>query len=610
MIAGAFHLGRSTPSSIGTPHTSSAHAARRVAVVDDGQSYVIAEGPHACLTSSARSHVAVYAYRGQARAMAWMPALESLADEASWTDLDALPRTEWAFVRLQRDGDRLTFLSDLIGTYPLYHARLGDVVYWSTSPEVGQSHYQPRSVSDLYVASAMTMGTLREHDAVAEMEAVRPCHRRHVQRGGQTLESLYWRPDSVAIRKVSEDDAVEALRHELEASVKTRLDAGGSSWFELSGGLDSSTLACLAAKQTTARRVAASPHLVTYVDDDMPKDPEAPFVEEAARACDLHHLSLLTAQYPLIADQEDVLPDHRGGAKKDFARTLRPHGPVLLTSGRFGDAVMGNALRCPESLLSIYRHEGASAFADELLHAACDMRSTVWRELKHIVNLTMPARLQAGTATRNTLRKRRSEWRKESVYFSETSRQIAEDLAPRFALPYAQSRGPRETRPMATFVYYAILQRVDSNRDWRGDVHLSYPYLDWPLLRLVLSLPPHLLVRPGEPRRLMRAAIEGIVPDKIPVRTGKSFAAGPALRRLKLYMPAFLEAPVLMLAERGFVDPVPLKAAFEHLLSGGTRSVGAFSTHHPVRKLAAPCRGIFATPTASLREGQSRQALA
>lgn len=574
MIAGAFCLGRSRPAPFEIPRASSAAATnRRIETTEDGASYVLAEGTHACIRSNARNHVAIYAFNAHARA-ARLGALEALACDDKPLDVDTLPRLEWVCVRLQRDGERLTMVSDLMGVYPLYHAQAGDVVYWSTSPYWVLEHLPERAICDEYMAAALVGLPTAELTPWKSLQALRPCHRREVFRSGRAGEKLYWRPERVSIERMSDEEARKALRASLEASVAARLDAGGTSWFELSGGLDSSTLACFAARQVSGHGHASTPRLLTYVDDSLKRDSEAPFVEAASDACGLEHVTQLTSSYPFLAEQHGLMPDFRTCAQQHLEQFLASNGPALIVSGRFGDAGMGNSVHCPESLISICKHEGPGAFASELLHVACATRSTIWKELKGIGAWLMPGRWRAWAEAREQRAKNEKRWRTEMPYFSARSRQIGRDLADVFASSQVLSTGPLESRRLQSVLHTAIRARLYANENWLHDVHITHPYLDWPLVKLVLSIPAHLLVRPGKPRRLMRLAIDGVVPDRIRLRTGKSYAAEPIMRRMRLYMRGFLDAPVLLVAERGYIETSAFKTTCERVLSGATTSIG------------------------------------
>jgi asparagine synthase (glutamine-hydrolysing) len=88
-------------------------------------------------------------------------------------------------------------------------------------------------------------------------------------------------------------------------------------------------------------------------------------------------------------------------------------------------------------------------------------------------------------------------------------------------------------------------------------------------VEFVLTIPSHIFLAPGEPRRLMRRALQGVLPEKIHRRFSKGYAA-PYLAR------SFQETALSMLpgvddlwvVRLGYVDPGLLRERLSAFLAG------------------------------------------
>jgi hypothetical protein len=101
--------------------------------------------------------------------------------------------------------------------------------------------------------------------------------------------------------------------------------------------------------------------------------------------------------------------------------------------------------------------------------------------------------------------------------------------------------------------------------------HISYahPYAHRPLVEFMLTIPAHLVCGPGQPRRLMRRAFEGLLPP--PVLRRKSKASYDPMFRTAL-MPlaaALLKSPgEIQVVERGYVEQRSLIGRVERFTQG------------------------------------------
>lgn len=103
-------------------------------------------------------------------------------------------------------------------------------------------------------------------------------------------------------------------------------------------------------------------------------------------------------------------------------------------------------------------------------------------------------------------------------------------------------------------------------------VTYSHPYADRRLIEFMLAIPANVAVQPGQPRALMRAALEGVLPPRVRARFSKGFADPLHLRAIRQRLPADLsELGSWRVVERSYVDPKRLHAALCEVKNGASR---------------------------------------
>jgi hypothetical protein len=96
----------------------------------------------------------------------------------------------------------------------------------------------------------------------------------------------------------------------------------------------------------------------------------------------------------------------------------------------------------------------------------------------------------------------------------------------------------------------------------------THPFAHRPLVEFLMAVPPDVLCRPGEPRRLMRSALSDLWPAKLQARRSKGLFNVPWQEALKPMAQVLLTAEHLYLAEHGFVDRSSVLSRLERLFAG------------------------------------------
>jgi hypothetical protein len=100
--------------------------------------------------------------------------------------------------------------------------------------------------------------------------------------------------------------------------------------------------------------------------------------------------------------------------------------------------------------------------------------------------------------------------------------------------------------------------------------HLDYthPFAHRPLVEFLMAVPPEVLCRPGEPRKLMRQALSDLWPLKLRTRRSKGLFNAPWQEALRPLARVLLKAKQWHLVGRGFVDRSSVLSRLQRLSNG------------------------------------------
>ena len=162
---------------------------------------------------------------------------------------DVLARIAGDFAFVVWDGDRAELLAarDHFGIRPLYYRTFANGLALATDPRALLSlppvdpDVDRETVLDFLFLDFAHAG----RSVFRVIRKVRPGHR--VSAGRDMFkERRYWTPSTEVVGRASYADYVDEWRHHLRVAVRDRLSSAGPIVAHLSGGLDSSSIVCLA----------------------------------------------------------------------------------------------------------------------------------------------------------------------------------------------------------------------------------------------------------------------------------------------------------------------------------------------------------------------------
>jgi len=461
---------------------------------------------------------------------------------------------DWALCIWNRHDRSLVLAKDPIGTRHLYYLLHKNTVMWCSvlEPLVLLSA-TPFSLCEEYLAGWFSffpkthLTPYREILAVQEGAFV-------VLGPAKHQITKYW--DFDPKRRVvykTDGEYEEHFRAAFSQAVRRRLRSDRPLLAELSGGMDSSSIVCMA-DSILANSPMAAPRLdtVSFYDDSEPNWDERPFfakVEEKRGRIGCHidtqrHDDFLAS---FASDCFAASPGsgiHRSHATDELAACMEFQGYRVILSGIGGDEVTGGIpTPLPElqDLLAEMRFRRLSATLMRwALHQRRPWFKLLWEAVQPFIPTTIldvPKHLQPAA------------W--FTTRFVEKNAPALRGYPERLKL-----LGPRPSYQHDRATLFALSRQLACTPlPLAPRYEKRYPYLDLEFLQFVMAVPREQLVRPGQRRSLMRRALAGIVPDAVLNRRRKAFVARGPLGEIAAAWPKLSDVcQHMLLASIGIVD--------------------------------------------------------
>lgn len=432
---------------------------------------------------------------------------------------------DWA-VSIWKPGQReLILASDYIAIRHIFYYLKDDRISWATdlAPLVlltGDKFH----IEDDYIAGYFAYDPDAHLTPYREIREAPPAQFLRI-RNGTGVAERYWRfSPKHGIRYKSDEEYEEHFRYVFRQSVRRRLRSDSPVLAELSGGLDSSSIVCVA-DEILAKNGTQAPRLDTlsYYDKTEPQGDDWIYFPkiESKRGRVGHHIdsgNLGRAPASLQCTAFNPLPGYLGfGQTLDAERAvvMRTGGYRVVFSGIGGDEFMGGIPNPGAQLGDLIVQLKFIRLAQQLMAWGLVKRRP-WIQLLYQSLLgLLPASL--GQYLVNEARV--EDW-------------IDKDFARRTKLSI-RLLGPNGNSGswLPTHRSHIAGIAMMANKLAKLNVRVltleevRYPYLDQNLIEFVLSVPASQLLRPGERRSLMRRSLDGVVPQEILSRRTKQFGA-------------------------------------------------------------------------------------
>jgi asparagine synthase (glutamine-hydrolysing) len=458
----------------------------------------------------------------------------------------------WAFAIWDRRRRELYCARDRFGIKPFYYRLEGRRLVFASELKAFRATGIPIAASEPRVREFLEHGLI-DHTAETFFRGIRqlpPAHTLVFGENGAHLER-YWRLK----RRQFDGDAVADFRELFLDSIRLRLRSDVTVGTSLSGGLDSSAIACvidlLMRTESEVTLPLGERQKVFTAYFDRPGLDERPYANDvvAQTRSTSHMISFSPAELldelPAIVEAQDE-PFRSTATPQWFVmRQARDAGVTVMLDGQGGDEVLGG-----------YDGYFGFLFGDLLLSGR--LRSLVsevsaYRRLRkvgtaHVVaSLMRPflpdamqwtARSRAGGARRLLHR----DLLDLPMTFPETDSLFRDRFRRRLEVVLTQ-RLPE-------------LLRYEDRNSMAHSIEARLPYLDYRLVELMFSVDPRNLISEGRAKVILRESLDDLLPQRVRLRTDKVGFDTPEAMWLTGPLETFVRDTLTSRAcrERGWID--------------------------------------------------------
>lgn len=448
-----------------------------------------------------------------------------LAAFATWGS-DCVSRFNgmWAFAIWDRQLRRLFISRDRFGEKPFYYV-IRDGAFWFASEikallaaGIAGRSVNPRAVADF---AAERVSDHTEETFFADVRQLPPASCGWFE-NARLKQHRYWElpADEAAPVNSNFADEIGAL---LEDSVRLRLRSDVDVGVLLSGGLDSSSVSCLAAKFSD-RSVAS----FSTIDKQPPEEAAGidavlaahrslrPFRDEPGDDCLDQELE------QCLWHQEEPFADGSMLAHFRLMRLVRASGIRVLLSGQGADEVFaGYPGFFAMHIGGLLRHGRVFEVATFMRALSSSGQSLPWAGT---AGYTLPSALRA-VARRRRIR-RDVDWL--AADYQDVSDGIVEGYASSMGDPVNDAlRACLSQRTLPGFLHY------EDRNSMAFGVEVRAPFLDHRLVEKVLPIPGSVKLSGARTKALLRDAVAGITPAMITSRLQKQGYPAPLSRWLR-----------------------------------------------------------------------------
>lgn len=432
---------------------------------------------------------------------------------------------DWALSIWNPKPRSLLLARDPIGSRRLHYSMENGQLTWSTilDPMVLRAGRQ-FSLDENYIAGWLTSVPAANLTPYREIKSVPPSAWVLVRNGTIKIEPYWDFNPRKTIRYPSDSQYEEHFREVFAESVRRRLRSDTGVLAALSGGMDSSSIVCMADRLHAAEpRTSPRVKTLSYFDDSESSWNERPFFTavERQRGEEGWHIPVTSAESLDRDFDPDCFAATPACTKTGAAAATHQNPPPsfqsvrVLLSGVGGDEVLGGIPAPTTELADHLRLGHPRAFLRALAAWSLDKRMPWVHLLLETIREFLPVRhcpIEAPS------------WLDDA--FARKLKRLVPLFNQRLKI-----LGPRPSFQQNRTVVEILRGQLHCARLPRQPLReVRYPYLDRDLLEFLFAIPRSQLLRPGQRRSLMRRALNGIVPKEILNRRRKAFVFAGLLK--------------------------------------------------------------------------------
>ena len=488
-------------------------------------------------------------------------------------------RGDFAFAIWDTGKQELFCARDRFGVKPFYYHCSADLfVFASEIKAILAVSESPLRLNDLRVADYL-VPTLEDNSSTfyKEIDRLPPAHSLTASRTGVCLRK-YWTLDPEReVRCNSDSEYAEEFRELFTQAVRSRLRSAFPVGSTLSGGLDSSSIACLARDLLAEAGATTGLDTFSAVFDEVPDSDERPFIQAVLSQGGFCPHYVRADQISPLADLEVVSwhQDEPFYAPNLFIhwalyRAAQGQNVRVLLDGLDGDTTVSHGLVRLTELAINFRW---ITLGKEVAGLSKNSKLSPWRILRQrVFSPLFPAPLRktwhwvrgghGGTRSR------------KGIIHPDFARRIKleerlEALEGKWLRP-AHTVRDHHYRLLTSGLFPFVLEVADRASAAFG-MEARYPFFDTRLIEFCLAIPSKQKIHHGWTRFVMRGAMAGILPERVRWRGGKGNLSPNFTQALLAFEQQRLEEIIFREPDviSSFVDLKALQEAYNRYVSLG-----------------------------------------
>lgn len=426
---------------------------------------------------------------------------------------------DWALSVWDQRERELTLSRDYIGVRHLYYRSEPRRIIWCNHLAPLVLNGDQVTLCDEYIAGYLASVPDAYLTPYSEVHSVPPGQFVRIH-GGKTSIHAYWSFNTrLRTRYKTDAEYEEEYRHLLRQAVRRRLRCDSPILADLSGGLDSSSIVCIA-DDILGKEGAETPAVDTFsfYDSNEPDDDDLRHFTrvEAKRGRMGFHADLQSSgdtipfQYPHFVARPGLR--NRPEVESAMAAILEQRKYRVTLSGTGGDDVNGQGLDPCVHMANLLFEFHFKELVKQLTAWSLFRRRQPWIYLfSQTLLKVMPLSLRSHLTEQGKV----DPW-------------IDQRFARHYKVSARQVEAGKVGWPVSPSVENALQIILSFSRAMTCTeptvIETRYPYLDQNLVEFVTTVPLDQLLRPGQRRVLMRRALAGMLPPEILNRKTKAIA--------------------------------------------------------------------------------------
>lgn len=401
---------------------------------------------------------------------------------------------------------------DIIGLTPLYYTFVNNLVYFEKDIELLLQKTGIKKEVDL-----QTMQSILHHSTIPydktmykNIHRIPPGHYLKVLNDGEYTIVRYWEPEKIAIDySITEVEAKKKFLTLFDKAIFNRIDDLDSTGFELSGGLDSSSIVSWVKYKKPNKKVTA--FAMNFKSMEFCNESEYIDSMQKKYEIDLHN----------IATDE---MDYKNEYSLENNYKLNPHWPIFITY-TMGFSIVEKAKNTGKKII-LTGQGGDNVLAGNLfvLHHFFK-RMNWWKLYKEIKALPYPKNTLKryllfpliGEKNLNSIKKYLLPFRVKTNIQTPPVKELS-DLYKGGSYMFKMDIINILHSSLSALMESSYYNVVEKN----FGIKFRHPFFDRKLIEFSLSLPPHFKYSERVSKRLLRTAMKGILPDEIRERKDKA----------------------------------------------------------------------------------------